>query len=170
MAKQRWGRQTRVKFIGGEFLVSMAADKSAIDYQKDLNGVIARSTDMTPAMLKVGRYLLGVNLRNFRAEGRPKWQPLTPATIQDRIRKGFGPGPILQRTQKLMKSLTEEGAPFQIFKARPRSLLLSSRVQYFEFHQKGTRFIPKREMLGYQRQDKSQITRIINDFVKGDVF
>lgn len=170
MAKQRWGKQTVLKFIGGEMLLSLEASKSKIDYQKDLEGVIVRSTNMTPAMLKVGLYLLGVNLRNFNAEGRPSWIPLKPATIQDRVRQGFGAGPILQRTQTLFRSLTEKGAPYQIFRARPRSLQLTSSLFYFPFHQKGTSHIPMRQMMAYQKQDKSQITRIINDFVKGDVF
>ena len=170
MAKQRWGKTTRVKFIGGELLISLLADKSAIDYQKDLNGVIARSTDMRPAMQKIGEYLLGVNLRNFEAEGRPPWEPLKPATIADRLRKGFGAGPILQRTKTLFFSLTKRNAPYQIFRARPRSLVLTSTLPYFEIHQKGGAIIPKREMLGYQKQDRSQSTRIINNHVKGDVF
>jgi len=170
MAKQRWGKQTVIKYIGGEMLLSLEANKSAIDYQKDLEGVIARSTNMTPAMLKVGLYLLGVNLRNFNAEGRPNWTPLKPATIQDRIRQGFGTGPILQRTKILIRSLTEKGAAYQIFRARPRSLQLTSTLFHFPFHQKGTTHIPIRQMMGYQKQDQSQITRIINDYVKGDVF
>lgn len=170
MAKQRWGKITRVKFIGGEMLISLAADKTAVDYQKDLNGVIKRSTNMTSAMLKVGRYLMGVTARNFNAEGRPAWTPLKPVTIADRLRKGFGPGPILQRSGALRRSLTELNAPHQIFRPRPRSLQLTSTLFYFPFHQQGTSRIPKREMLAFQKQDKSQITRIINDFVKGDVF
>lgn len=170
VAVQRWGKQTVIKFIGGELLISLSASKSAIDYQKDLEGVIARSTNMKPAMLKVGRYLLGVNLRNFNAEGRPNWVLLKSATIKDRERQGFGAGPILQRTRTLFRSLTEEGAPLQIFRVFPRSFQLTSNVFYFPFHQKGTTHIPIREMMGYQKQDKSQITRIINDFVKGDVF
>ena len=170
MAKQKWGKQTVVKFIGGELLMSLESDKTELDYVKDLNGVIKRSTDMTPAMKKVGLYLLGVNVRNFNAEGRPAWTPLQPSTIVDRLRKGFGVGPILERTGVLKRSLTELGAPYQVFRPRPRSLQLTSNVPYFKFHQKGTRNIPQRLMVAYQRQDKSQITRIINDFVKGDVF
>ncbi len=170
MAKQRWGRQTRIKFIGGEFLISLQANKNKIDYTNDLNDVMARSTNMTSAMERVGNYLLGVNLRNFQAEGRPAWVPLKPATIKDRLRQGFGAGPILQRTKLLLTSLTKKGAPYQVFRARPRSLVLSSTLPYFEIHQKGGPVIPKREMLGYQKQDRSQITRIINDHVKGDVF
>ena len=170
MAKQKWGRSTRVKFIGGEFTISLQASKSEVDYVKDLNGVIARGTDLTVAMERVGNYFLGVNLRNFQAEGRPKWTPLQPATIKDRLRQGFGAGPILQRTKLLFHSLTKKGAPYQIFRARPRSLIVSSRLPYFEIHQKGGEHIPKREMLGYQKQDKSQITRIINDHIKGNVF
>lgn len=170
MAKQRWGKQTRVKFIGGELLISLDANKSAIDYQKDLNGVVARSTNMAPVMLDIGLYLMGVTLRNFEAEGRPKWTPLKPSTIADRIRQGYGPGPMLQRTKALIRSLTVKGAPFQVFQARPRSLVLSSRLFYFEIHQKGGSIIPRRAMLAYQRQDQSHITRLMNNYIKEDVF
>lgn len=170
MAKQKWGKQTVIKFIGGEFTVSLQANKKAIDYKRDLNGVIARGSDMRPAMYKAGLYLLGVNKRNFDAEGRPSWQPLAKSTIKDRIRKGYGPGPILQRTKALYRSLTEEGAAYQIFRYLPKSLQIASSLFYFLIHQKGGTRIPKREMLGYQKQDTSQISRIINDYIKGDLF
>lgn len=35
------------------------------------------------------------------AAGRGKWAPLAPATLRDRARKGFGPGPIHVRTGAL---------------------------------------------------------------------
>lgn len=163
---QQWGQDTVAKFLGGELTLSLSADKSQADYVKDLNGIIERSRNMQPAMLAIGQYLMGSTLRNFRAQGRPRWQPLTAATIADRIRQGFGPGPILQRRGTLMKSLTQPGARGSVLRAGPRSLKYGSNLFYFEFHQKGTGKIPKREMVVLQRQDKSQISRIINTYIR----
>jgi phage gpG-like protein len=45
--------------------------------------------------------------KNFEAEGRPEpWAPLAEYTVMRRLDEGFGEGPILQRTGKLMKAAT----------------------------------------------------------------
>ncbi|MCP4990886.1 MAG: hypothetical protein GY928_34045 [Colwellia sp.] len=161
-----WGKKTVAKFLGGQITLHVEGQKSKDDYVKDVDDKVKRSHDMTPAMRKIGLYLMGSIRRNFKAEGRPqRWKPLANATIQDRLRKGFGSGPILQRTGALMNSLTKPGAKGQIFSARKRSLQLSSRIPYFPYHQRGTSKIPQRVMLDFQKQDRSQISRIINRYI-----
>lgn len=167
MAKVKWGKQTVAKFFGGKITFSLSADKSKADYIKDVDDVIARSTNLQPAFKAVGDYLLGSTRRTFEAEGRPKrWQALSPTTIADRARKGFAPGPILVRTRRLMNSLTRRGAPGLVLRARPRSLQYTSTVPYFKYHQFGTDRIPARVMLLLQKQDHSQISRIINTYIR----
>lgn len=47
----------------------------------------------------------------FRREGRdPKWKPLKPKTIQDRLRQGFSAGPILTRSGAMRRSFTQSNA------------------------------------------------------------
>lgn len=50
---------------------------------------------------------------NFdRQGGRAKWAKLAPSTVRDRVRKGYGRGPILQRTGRLKRHVVT--APAQI--------------------------------------------------------
>lgn len=166
-----WGKTTVAKFMYGQVFFNLSGDQSQEDYIKNLDGIIARSSDLTPALQRVGRYLMGSTLRTFQAEGRPrKWQRLAPRTLEDRRKKGFSAGPILDRTGTLKRSLTQPGAKGSIFIVGPRSLRYGSSILYFETHQKGdpTRNIPKRAMLVIQRQDRSQISRIMNTHVRGD--
>lgn len=46
---------------------------------------------------------------NFARQGSGSggWAPLKPATIADRRRRGYGAGPILQRTGEYMRSFTD---------------------------------------------------------------
>ncbi len=168
MARQKWGLNTKVKFIGGELKVNVDGSTGPDDFKKDLNGIITRGSNMKPAMEEIGRYYLGVTRRNFKAQGRPKkWSDLQPATIADRIRRGFGAGPILQRTKRLFNSLTKKGAPGGIFKATKKTLQYGSKVRYFNTHQFGDsgRNIPRRQMIKHQKQDGSQVSRITNRYV-----
>lgn len=168
---KRWGKQTVAKFMYGQVMFDLSGDRTKEEYVKDLDGIIARSTNLQPAMLRVGQYLMGATLRTFEAEGRPrKWQKLSPRTIADRKRLGFAAGPILERTGELKRSLTQRGAKGSIFRPGPRSLRYGSSLPRFEIHQKGLENVPKRVMLIIQKQDRSQISRILNTFVReGDV-
>lgn len=162
-----WGKQTVAKFVGGEITVKLSGAKSPADYVKDLNGIVKRSEDMSPVFEAYARYLMGVVARNFEAEGRPKrWAALAPSTVQDRIRKGYGPGPILERTGKLKRSLTERGATGNILRIGPKSLKYGSSVKYFVYHQYGTSTMPARKMMVAQRQDNSQLSRIANTYLR----
>lgn len=166
---QVWGQETVAKFYGGELHLRLEGDRSKDDYIKDLNGIIERGRDMRPVMDKIGKYLMGSTLRTFEAEGRPrKWQPLQPATIADRQRKGFGPGPILVRSGALKSSLTSAGDSNQILKVGSKSLQYGSKLIYFRTHQHGdsNRNIPARVMLILQKQDRSQIGSIISRYLK----
>jgi len=62
----------------------------------------------------------------FRKEGRPKWSPLKPSTIQERIRLGYGKGPILQREGTLKRSLTTPGAKGHIREISKMSLVIGT--------------------------------------------
>ena len=161
-----WGKSTVVKFIGGEVVFRLEGPQSPQDYAKDLNGMVERSKDLSPAFEAIARYLQGVVMRNFKAEGRPvKWAPLAPSTIADRMRKGYGSGPILQRSGGLMKSLTTPGAPGFSLRVGPRSVAYTSNIFYFRFHQVGTSKMPARPMLVFQKQDHTQVSRILNTYI-----
>lgn len=63
--------------------------------------------EMQAPMQEAERIVTEAIDRNFASEsaaGDP-WPPLAASTIADRQRKGYGPGPILQRTQTLRGSM-----------------------------------------------------------------
>ena len=82
----------------------------------------------------------------FAAEGIPRWRKLSPYTIRDRIAKGFGPGPILQRTGKLKRSYTGESR-YGVWKTNRNSLTYTNLVPYAAFHERGTTRIPARHII-----------------------
>ncbi len=62
--------------------------------------------DMTAVMEPIKDHMSIVFQENFSSEsgGGEKWTELAPATIADRIRRGYGEGPILQRSGALVVS------------------------------------------------------------------
>lgn len=52
----------------------------------------------------------------FEAEGIPTWAPLSWYTLIQRQLLGFGPGPILQRTGDLLRSLTDNAHPSHVWR------------------------------------------------------
>lgn len=166
------GKNTVARFLGGKITFRVSGSADVDEFIKDLNGVAARSTDLSPALEAIGHYLMGSINRNFERGGRPnKWAGLAPSTIKDRARHGYGPTPILVRSGLLKNSLTVPGAPKQIFRVGPRSLKFGTRVKYYPYHQYGTDTIPQRIMVTLQRQDRAQVGRIINTFIRtGETF
>ena len=64
--------------------------------------------DCSPVMAQAEHALVEQIEANFATESAAGdgWQPLAQATLEDRARKGFGPGPILERTGELRKAAT----------------------------------------------------------------
>lgn len=58
------------------------------------------------------------NFDNERAGDGGDWNRLRPFTIADRKRKGFGPGPILDRTGQYRRTFTNRGASGHVEKFR----------------------------------------------------
>jgi hypothetical protein len=111
-----------------------------------------------------GRYMLRSIDRTFISEGRPRrWRALKPATVRERIRKGYGAGPILQRTRSLRYG----------FRSLPgkKSLRIINTQFYFRFHQqdeRAGRIIPRRIMVQLLDQDKAQFTRLFRQEMERD--
>lgn len=154
MARQRRGKTTRIKLVGGEITFSMQ-DPQMVAVRRPLEHYRTASRDFSPVYQRFAWYHARSIKRNFAAEGRPKrWDPLQPATIQDRIRQGYGPGPILRRSGKLSRGF--------IFKWGPRAYWVTNPVFYFQIHQAGApdANIPARPMLVTLPQDQAEFTRL----------
>lgn len=148
------GRNTRIKLIGGEMSFAMR-DPQFEEMRKPLDHYRTAARDFSPVFEDFSRYHARSILRNFTAQGRPsKWAPLAAATIEDRIRKGYGPGPILVRTGGLRKGWR--------YKWGAQSYRVDNRKHYWIYHQLGApaNRLPARPMLVLLPQDLAQFTRI----------
>jgi phage gpG-like protein len=132
--------------------------------------------DMTRPMTLIGTDLLADNLANFATEGRlyggavghaGMWAPLRPSTIRDRMRRGYGPGPILHRTGEMEASLTSRHHPGNVFAVTPTSVTVGTRDRKAIFHQLGTRKMAARAVVGFTWERRQGIWRRLSDHVAG---
>lgn len=77
--------------------------------QQALNNLHYRVSNLRQLMGALAEDMMSAVENNFAAEGRPaKWPKLHPGTIEDRQKKGYWPGKILQRTGQLLASIHPE--------------------------------------------------------------
>lgn len=141
-----------------------------------LQGIEERARDLTPMWPAVYDAFHAILTKAFDTEGAStdagKWAPLAPRTIKQRVRQGFGAGPILQRTEALKRALTlGVGAyarmtpdRFQVLLARePES------VASFGAHQRGvpSRKLPRRAMVSLTGDDRNALVFPIRLYLTG---
>jgi phage gpG-like protein len=114
---------------------------------------------------------------NFDSEGGEVggWDKLARSTILQRIKEGYGEGPILQRTGKL-KASYEEGGAGHIEEFLPDTGFWGTEVEddrglgYSAYHQGGyvgTRSsLPARRMLFMTEEMKTEAEAIVAEFVR----
>lgn len=118
--------------------------------------------NQTPLMTKIGGYIVERAERGFETETDPygsKWQPLSPATIVEKQRKGY-PNKILTRTGRLANS-------FRIL-VRGNSVRIASTVGYSRYHQIGTKKMAKRAMLPGSKlsaKDESNVVAMSVEYI-----
>jgi phage gpG-like protein len=125
----------RNNFVRGAFVFASDIDKLEMGFKswkKPLQEV--RDTIVIPSVRE-----------NFAQEGRPKWAPLKPQTITNRMYMGYPRGPILERSSKLKRIATQKNIwdivsgvgreGYDMLSLRTE--FLDGRVPYAEFHQLG---------------------------------
>ncbi|MBN3949369.1 MAG: phage virion morphogenesis protein [Nostoc sp. NMS7] len=122
---------------------------------RSLTRLGGKLTIPTEFLKSTGDYLLKRAEQGFRTETDPygqKWAPLSPATIAQKERLGY-PRKILTRKGDMRKSPTAtiQGKSVKITIAFPS-----------EFHQRGTRKMPKRQILPEGRLSKTDERNIID--------
>lgn len=101
---------------------------------------------------------------NFVSEGRPQWEPLADSTVESKERAGYGNENILSRTGKLAKAATQLNA--WTITSDDATMTQLSGVDYGEFHQDGTQFMPAREFAIIQDPDDVDgIERIFEEWL-----
>lgn len=131
-----------------------------------------RVRDMTPAWTKIGLRLMGDFRENFAAQGgafmgTSAWAPLRPSTVRQRLKLGFGGGPIMMRTGTLVDSLSVPGAAGNVFEVGPEHVSVGSDVPYAPYQHWGTRRgLPARSLIGLTWETQSYALRAVADYVR----
>jgi phage gpG-like protein len=158
-----WGRETRIKLLGGELIYRQKGDTIA-SMRRYLEGIKRRALNLAPVFLRFRDVWFEQNERVFAAEGLPTaWPALSPAYAAWKQRN-FPGKTILRRTDRLFGSLTSM-APDTIFQATPRTLRMGSRVPYFMAHQVGAGNLPARPPLVLLPETFSELHMMVMDFV-----
>jgi phage gpG-like protein len=147
--------------------IEIFAPGGARVFSRDLLRFGENAADLTDAMRDVATILRHASERQFDTEGGytgEKWPELAASTQRDRARHHFPPRhPILQRTHRLMDSLTRAADPDHIEEPSADSLRFGTRVPYAVYHQSSRprHKIPFRPPVGLTEADKRQISRVL---------
>lgn len=128
--------------------------------------LVSALNDMTPAMNDVGQFLAETIEKNFASESAAgdAWAPLTQSTIRDRARKGFGSGPILERTGSLKRAATSA----REITALTATVGFADGHKYAKFHMshEPRTKLPLRDAVIMNDKHADQIENIVAAFLK----
>jgi phage gpG-like protein len=108
-------------------------------------------SDFKPALEQIKGYQIKEVDKQYKTEGTNilggKWPAIKKSTERARIRAGFAPGPILTASGKMRRGTAE-------MKLTKNELQIGNDVQYFKFHQLGTKKggkerMPRRQVFGH---------------------
>ena len=114
---------------------------------RGINELKQKLRNPKPYLKKVGEELVDYYKENMESEGqkllKKQWTSLSPWTIAEKQRLGFGSKKILERTGKLRKGI-------KIVRLLNKKVIISNKVEYFAQHQQGdkSKKLPQREIIG----------------------
>lgn len=112
-------------------------------------------------LAQVKQYQLKEIDKQFTTQGSnitSAWKPLKASTVSQRIRSGFGAGPILRRTGKLKASFKQK-------KLTKNALQIGSDSKYYEYHQIGGSKIPQRQIVGHSATMVKRVVDIVSNYI-----
>ena len=118
-------------------------------FNKRLKQLIKRSNNLKPAFHTIGRMFRQSRRTIFQLKSPGGFPDLTPRYKSRKAKEVGFIYPILKRTGRLEKSLTERGHPDNITVIDKKSFALGSRVPYAKYHNSGRprRKIPLRKFV-----------------------
>ena len=124
-----------------------------------------RGGNLAPAMREIAGHLLDSVNEAFAREASPAgkaWAPLKPATVDDRLRRRYGSGPILKRSGDLGARILADWDK--------TSAVVGTNVVYAATHHFGdnARGIPARPFLGISDEARDVILQAVADHLASD--
>lgn len=129
-----------------------------------LEAMAERVSDLRPAWRAIVLYLKAATIQQFASQGArlgSPWQPLSPAYATAKAIRYPGK-PILRATDAMFNSLASVTAD-SIVELEPQAMSYGTRDRKAQWHQKGTRRMPARKILGLMAQDKQMVKSLVKD-------
>lgn len=134
-----------------------------------LGQLAGRSRDLRPLVPRVRQTILDANkeraLRGVDWEGKP-YARLAPATLADRRRKGYPPGPPLVRQGLAARVIA--ACEVSVIPRGDNSLTFTKgwpEVPWMEFHITGTPRMPRRDPLGFGQDELARVRALLPRWV-----
>ena len=103
--------------------------------------------DLRPAFGSIANDFFRSEKLIFKLKSPGGYKDIKESTKRQKRRSVGFIYPILKRSGKLEKSITQKGAPGNIFKLGKQSLVIGTDIEYGLFHQVGTRKMPVRKFV-----------------------
>lgn len=138
-----------------------------VQLSRRLEGLSAHTRDLTAPFRSSADMLIGVYSRDvFATEGAvigKKWQRLSPVTVAQKARLGYGGKGILVRTGKMQRSFTS-------IVASDRAVIYNTAPQ-FKYHQSNLprRRLPRRVMMALAENQKQAVVKIFQRYLREQV-
>jgi phage gpG-like protein len=135
-------------------------------FVRGFNRYAEQVKDWRPAFEDIYQSFTEITRRNFASEGRPEsWAALSPGYAKWKA-KHYPGKPIMQRTRRLIRSLTGVGqasAQDTIKDIKPLSAEFGTMVPYATYHQQG-RGVPRRKVVQLTEGNRRFWARIIHEW------
>ena len=142
--------------------ISIAGDRQL---SRDILRITEHVADLRPALNAIADQLRDANRRQFESEGRfgsGGWDPLSADYARAKARS-FPGRPILVRTGALRRSLTER--PFGVEEIGRQTMEVGSDLVYAQYHQHGTRKMPRRRPVELPASVRADMTRTLQRYI-----
>jgi hypothetical protein len=139
------------------------------DFQYELRATGERATRLHPVMDEIAAKIMQRERRMFETRGASSgvyWSPLKGSTVKRKMRDGVAdPFAPLRGDDKLMDSLSVEGAEYQELDITDDGVRLATTHPAAEFHTTGTEHMPARPPLIIPKKHAQEYVKMIQDAV-----
>jgi len=159
----KFGKDTRVKFVGGELHIHTTGDDKVY---RALGDIIKKTDDLRIPFERFKPVWMDDIADTFAANGTPvPWPDLSPAYAARM--HGGDTTPTLRLTDTLYDSLTSQTGD-TIWQVGPKTIKFGTRVPYFIFHQEGTATMPQRAPLVLSPYAAQQLVQLIINYISDE--
>jgi len=128
---------------------------------KKLKNVAQATKDFKPFLSELSQKMTDNVNKNFDTEGShlgSKWARLKSNTVMQRVRLGYGTGPILQRTGKLKNSTYQK-------EKTSKRVVVSNSAHYYKYHQLGTKKMVQRTVMQWNAKTKKEAEKMFQEYI-----